>query len=460
LSLSILISDPDSIWVNKLKTFFLEKLFLVDSADEGKSSQLLIYKNKYQVVVLDMDIVNHSSLEVLRYIKLNAPEIQVIFTMSNMAKLKQMEITESDLKKIGASYVFVKPLRPEKIFETIESEYKIHYWKDIVNKGEITDEEEVKAKDDDFTRIKFENFFSGSTTIYDHYIRLGQNSFVKILHKGEAFDSCRLKKYSSNNLEYLYFKTSDRAIYINFTTQLLSRIIGTGSSTVEKKMNSTQSVVEKYLEEVFSSGLRPSLIEEGKLICENMYNLIQKEPELSNYMKTFEDYNPPAYAHLFLVSFFSIATCRNLEWANARTTEIVGMGALLHDIGKLKLPPYLRDKNMSLMNAKELELFQSHPKLGADMLKSFGSISESVKQIIYQHHEYSNGEGFPNKLNGSKIYPPAKIVSLNNMFVEFLIQEKVSPFKGIKLFIQDRQTLTKYDPLILKALVAGFMEGK
>lgn len=460
MSLAILISDPELQWAEKLKKYFFEKAFTVDSASNGKDSQLLIYKNKYQIVILDMDVVNHSSLELLRYIKLNAPEIKVILTMNNLLKIKQMEITENDLKRLGASEVLVKPLTPEKIFKTIEGEYRINSWEDIKSSDEEKAAEEVKAKDDEFTRIKFENFFSGSTTIYDHYIRLGKNSFVKILHQGESFDSSRLKKYSATNLEYLYFKTSDRAVYINFTHKLLSKVIGDNTTSIEKKVKTTQSVVEKYLEQVNSSGLMPSLIEEGKAICENMYNMIQKEAELYHYMKSFEEYDPPAYAHLFLVSFYSIVTCKHLEWATARTTGIVGMGALLHDIGMLKLPPTLRHKEVSQMNEKELELYRTHPRLGADMLQKYPGLSDPIKQIVYQHHEYSNGEGFPNKLNGLKIYPPAKIVSLNNEFVELLMREKVPPLKGIKIFIQDRQLFNRYDPLILKALVTGFVKEK
>lgn len=460
LSLSVVISDPDSIWGNNLKSFLCEKLFNVDISDNGKTTQLFVYKNKYQVAVLDFDLKNHTSLEVLRYIKLNAPEIKVIFTVKSRQRLKEFDITDGELKRLGASDVLFKPLKPEDIFKSIEGEYKIESWKDVKNSNEVKEAEEVRARDDEFTRIKFENFFSGSTTIYDHYIRLSKNKFVKILHQGESFDSSRLKKFSLSNLEYLYFKTEDRATYINYTTQLLKKIIGTETGTIEKKVKYANSVVEKYLEQIYTSGIKPSLIEEGKGICENMFNLIQKEPELSNIFNSYEDYDPPAFAHLFLTSFFSTLTCKNIDWAGKRTIEVIALGALLHDIGKVKLPPTMRDKDLAKMSQKEIELYKTHPKLGVDILSKFSSIPEPVKQIVYQHHEYVNGEGFPNKLSGSKIYPLAKVVSLCDSFSSFLVREKLAPLPGIKEFLKDKSTLAKFDPLVMKALVTGFLKDK
>jgi len=441
-------------------TFFLEKSFKTDDAYNGKDAQLLIYKNKYQVVILDLDIQNHSSFEVLRYIKLNSPDIKIIVTVKDALRITEIGITEFELKKLGASELLTKPFLPEFLLKTIENNYQIESWRDIKSNTDSKEAEEVKAGDEEFTRIKFENFFSGTTTIYDHYIRLGKNKFVKILHEGESFDSSRLAKYRDADLDYLYFKTTDRLTYINFTNELLKKIIGKKSTTIEKKVKFTQSVVDKYLEQVFSSGLRPSLVDEGKKVCENMYHLIEREPELNKFMKTYEEFNSMAYGHLFLVSFFSIITCKNMDWASSRTIEVVALGGLLHDIGKLKLPPSMRDKRPAQMNDDERKLYESHPKLGATMLNNFPSIPESVKQIVYQHHEWADGKGFPNNLNSIKIYPPAKIVILNNEYTTFITDKKLAPLAGLKEFIKDKSLLPKFDPTTMKALISGFMKDK
>lgn len=460
LSLSILIIDPNKAWVSSLHCSLEEKKFLSTTVDNGKDAQLLIYKNKYQIAILDLDVINHSCLEVLRYIKLNASAMKVIVTVSSQARLVQFNLTSEELLRMGASVVLIKPIRIEIILKHLEGEYNLESWKDLKQTTESKNEQEVKASDEEFTRISFDDFFSGSVTIFDLYIRLAKHKFIKVLHQGESFHVSRLQKYKDSNLDYLYFKTSDRTIYINYSNELLKKVIGSSQVSNEKKVNLAETTVEKYLEQVYECGLKSALIEQGKSICQNMYNLIQSEPDLMQIMKSYEEYDASSYSHLFLVSFFSALTCRNLEWAGGRTVEVVALGALLHDIGMMKLPISVREKKPSEMNQKELEIYQSHPKLGAELLSSFPTIPEAVKQIVYQHHEYANGEGFPNKMNNLKIYPPAKIVSLNADYVMFIMERKITPIEGIKLFIKDRSVITKYDPLILKALVTGFMKDK
>lgn len=251
------------------------KKFSVEIVDNGKAAQSLLYKNKSNFVILDLGLQNHSCFEVLRYIKLNAPEVRVIVTVKGKDTLAKLDISESTLLRFGASQILYKPIKEDAIFKLLEKEYKIDSWKDVKNYEGSGESEPVSAPDEEFTRIKFENFLSGSTTIFDHYIRLGKNNYVKILHQGESFDQSRLKKYASSNLEFLYFKTSDRTTYITYTTELLKRLTGSSAASIEKKVSLNQTVVEKYLEQVYSAGLRPGLVDEGKEICENMYNLTE-----------------------------------------------------------------------------------------------------------------------------------------------------------------------------------------
>ncbi len=86
-------------------------------------------------------------------------------------------------------------------------------------------------------------------------------------------------------------------------------------------------------------------------------------------------------------------------------------------------------------------------------------INSSVLQIVYQHHETIDGEGYPNKLSGVKIFPLAKVVNLADAFSDFLQNKKITPKVGISCFTEDEDRMKKYDISLVKALIAGF-EGK
>lgn len=91
--------------------------------------------------------------------------------------------------------------------------------------------------------------------------------------------------------------------------------------------------------------------------------------------------------------------------------ETLGMGALLHDIGYVRLPRNLYRKSTALTD-HEKTLMQQHPQLAATVLEQTEQLSEAVNRIIAQHHECHDGSGFPNKLKHEAISTLAQLVGL------------------------------------------------
>ncbi len=461
MSLSVLISEPDSSWAIELKEYLTKNSFEVDIVYTGKDCQLKVYRNKFLAVIIDIETKNHSALEVLKYLRLNAPSVKVILTVTNRKKLEELELSKDELRKIGASDILIKPYSLESLLESIEGANQFEAWKEVKASGTQRDEEEIEADDDDFTRIKIENFFSGNTTIFDHYIRLARNKYVKILHKGDFFEKSRLKKYAKEKeVTHLYFRTKERAAYVNFINQLMEKMNKSKVNNLEKKFKTAQTLAEKYIEEIHTVGLKPQLIEEGKKLCNNIYNMVRKDKALAKLLAHYEESDPPAYSHLFLVSFIASVTCQNLEWSTQRTVEMIAFGSFLHDIGMLKLPPDIKEIEQESMTVEQLIKFKQHPVLGFEMLQKYPLVPEPVRQITYQHHEFINGAGFPHGITGIKIYPLAKVVSLADGFADYISIKKTSPIAGLKELIQDRNEIAKYDPLIVKALAKSFIKEK
>ena len=88
-------------------------------------------------------------------------------------------------------------------------------------------------------------------------------------------------------------------------------------------------------------------------------------------------------------------------------------GGLVHDIGKLSLPPELVYKeNLSYDEEKEL---QTHVIKGAELLQTLGT-SPSVVSVVLQHHERFDGQGYPLGLIAERIHLFAKIVAVADTF--------------------------------------------
>ena len=125
--------------------------------------------------------------------------------------------------------------------------------------------------------------------------------------------------------------------------------------------------------------------------------------------------------------------------------ETLTLGALLHDIGKLKIPDNIIKKPDKLSPA-EYNIIKTHSLQGYNILKG-KSVDESVRQIALMHHERCDGSGYPLGVTGEKITSYAKIVAIADVYDAMtaarVYRGPLCPFKVISIF--ESEGLQKYD---------------
>ena len=97
---------------------------------------------------------------------------------------------------------------------------------------------------------------------------------------------------------------------------------------------------------------------------------------------------------------------------------LLTLGALLHDLGKIRVPSDILNKNTRLDN-DELSVIQSHPLDGARRIQEMAKILPQpavLAQIAAQHHEHIDGRGYPKGLTGDKIHRFAKVVAIADVY--------------------------------------------
>lgn len=117
--------------------------------------------------------------------------------------------------------------------------------------------------------------------------------------------------------------------------------------------------------------------------------------------------------HSMSVAIVAAKLAKLLGYPPEQINTIV-LGALLHDIGKLKLPEHLANRQ-GYINPADEAMYQTHVQAGYDLVKSLG-LPREVILILVQHHEYNDGSGFPLHITTAKIHPYAQVVAFADMF--------------------------------------------
>ncbi len=134
---------------------------------------------------------------------------------------------------------------------------------------------------------------------------------------------------------------------------------------------------------------------------------------LINYyeIRTYDDYT---FSHSVDVCILSLLTGISLGFDRLKLKEL-DIGALLHDIGKVKVSKEVLNKPGAL-TPDELQQIRRHPEEGFNILRRHHDIPLLSAHIALQHQERLDGSGYPRRLSGDEIHKYARVVMIADVF--------------------------------------------
>jgi HD-GYP domain-containing protein (c-di-GMP phosphodiesterase class II) len=130
-----------------------------------------------------------------------------------------------------------------------------------------------------------------------------------------------------------------------------------------------------------------------------------------------------------LLSQHALATCGlSMILAHAAHFDLLKLqalaaGALLHDIGLLRLPTRIRRRcfeTSAPLSQPDQRLYQSHPRLAAMTLQRQGGFSSAICQLVAEHHALLDDTGFPKEARGSFTTDMTRVIMVTDRYDELL----------------------------------------
>lgn len=228
--------------------------------------------------------------------------------------------------------------------------------------------------------------------------------------------------------------------------------------TIEfKNFNKTfLNTVDEFSSELSSVARDNTPINAEQLInnCNNIIANCRNGLHVFDMLHCIRDYDDLTYVHSINVSLIcnTIGIWLNMSKEDLDTLTLAG---LLHDVGKLLLPPGLIDKPDKLTD-EEFILIKTHTTKGYQALKD-QNIDKRVKYAALMHHERCDGSGYPNGFTRHNIDSFAKIVAIADVYDAMtstrVYRGPLCPFEIIALF--EAEGYQKYDPQYLLAFLEG-----
>ncbi|MDD3150119.1 MAG: HD-GYP domain-containing protein [Candidatus Gastranaerophilales bacterium] len=260
------------------------------------------------------------------------------------------------------------------------------------------------------------------------------------------------------SLDFDLFDGNNKKIYHNGTSLTPDFLMKLNFKKIYKNItNSTADDFEPEFESLISQTATEELIKntrkiiqrtyDGKSpdtsICERARDTIVEEVgeklekiECIGQLRVYDEYT---FSHTVNVSSMCSALAFQLGYSEKDIKDLA-LGALLHDIGKMRIPKQVLNKPGPL-DDDEFQLIKSHTIHGYNIIKQEMNLPERIARVALEHQEKFGGGGYPNRLKQNEISAFAQIAAIADVY-DALVSKRVykNPIpssKAIKIMMEE-----------------------
>lgn len=149
------------------------------------------------------------------------------------------------------------------------------------------------------------------------------------------------------------------------------------------------------------------------------------EQGLVRWVDVVRKHHSQTYQHCLLVTGVAVGFARLLGF-NRADKQRLAAAALLHDIGKARIPLDILEKQGPLDRA-ETVLMQEHPVLGFEALQSSPGLQPEMVDMVVHHHEYLDGSGYPHGLEARSISDLVRTITISDIYGALIERRSYKP---------------------------------
>lgn len=296
-------------------------------------------------------------------------------------------------------------------------------------------------------RIPTESLEAGMVlgeTLYDHTGNV-------LLSKGIELRHAYIEKIGLLNLDTVLISDISKYIFEEPSLSMVDPVLNMVNRDMivaETRADAT-NLIKQFMSGLGGVSGTPN-IDKLLLIVNQIIDEILKNDEIAfnlGDLKSVDDYT---FEHSVNVCVLALLSGISLGLKKVALVEL-GIGSILHDIGKILIPQEILNKP-GLLDDTEFDMVKRHARLGYDVLNQIKGVSQASASVALYHHERYDGNGYPNGMLTETIPLYSRIVAIADVFdaltSDRVYSKKISPYKAMEYVIS--MVGAHFDPEIVK----------
>lgn len=224
---------------------------------------------------------------------------------------------------------------------------------------------------------------------------LYEGQYILFQEKGRRWVEEDSQKLENFGISELYTKFEDEGHWHEFMDAKMASLLDAPEMSIQEKARIIYMTSVSSANAVFQNPKSPQAAQRSVAFVRHCIEYLNQEPNSFYELFSTSAQNMAEHSHGLHVAAYSITLAKHLGHKDEKELRALGIGAVLHDIGKSKIDRALLEKPGKITNEERI-LLQKHTTYGLDIATLHSAfVPDLAKKIIYQHHERIDGSGYP-----------------------------------------------------------------
>lgn len=286
---------------------------------------------------------------------------------------------------------------------------------------------ELKLLDAEYVPMNLKDFMIFPQSYFNIYIKIGQGNYVKIVNAGDEGTKDIINRYSDKGIQQIFLPLKEHEKYLSLCERISSKSFSSPASSSNEKLRNTFRLGNEVVRNIQRLGIEPKSLDYAETFLDQSVSMIKnfriKDGNLSKFIQDIENNE-----HSTAVSFLAGVIANELGFESLKSVKLVGIAALVHDIGFYDLAPDVDESKLTSTH----DVMINHPKHGADLLRKSGCFDEVVSLAVEQHHMRRRGGEISLRSNNLNLV--SEIVGVSDSFYNMVIKDGFDP-KNLEFFL-------------------------
>lgn len=250
----------------------------------------------------------------------------------------------------------------------------------------------------------------------------------------------------------LVISKADIQLYNDYISSLLRQPPPTKDMPRNVKPVAIREKSKMVIKDLLDDPRSGETIKKSEELVNNLIDCMFENNDAIYDLLSLSNYDYYTYTHSVNVAVLSLGLGNAINMGREEIEEL-GLGALLHDIGKSAIPQEILNKQ-GMLDDIEYRLIQNHVLEGQNILLIHKNVSDRSMTALMQHHEKLTGKGYPFRLTGRDIKINGRITAIADCYDALTTnrpyKQAITPFAALSVIAKETGN---YDPDLLRTFI-------